>query len=258
MGQSSSSRRYLLDLLLALAWWYRSCSTFQDFLLTAQIMDGRIAIVHVLTTFLHSFLLHLFIICSDWNCAVLVVQIAYIDCNSSTVDQWQRRSVQSTPSFILWNYRWLLGFWWLRSNLLFHICAVRQLLTSSFFLILRFTVQVCEAQSLHLLWVLGMMLLCHYFCISESYPRIVTRWWELILTLRTRDKHDLKLCNVEMMSVYLGGWISLNFVQCCWFSRLASCLSVLCTRVVWCFCIINILHNLQLLQRFSHVLHMYW
>ena len=28
MGQLSSSRRYLLDLLLALAWWYRSCSTF--------------------------------------------------------------------------------------------------------------------------------------------------------------------------------------------------------------------------------------
>jgi hypothetical protein len=144
------------------------------------------------------------------------------------------------------------------AQIYYFTCAVRQLLTSSFFLILRFTVQVCEAQSLHLLWVLGMVLLCHYFCISESYPRIVTRWWELILTLRTRDKHDLKLCNVEMMSVYLGGWISLNFVQCCWFSRLASCLSVLCTRVVWCFCIINILHNLQLLQRFSHVLHMYW
>lgn len=60
MGQLSSSRRYLLDLLLALAWWYISCSTFQDFLLTAQIMIGRIAIFHVLTTFLHSFLLHLF------------------------------------------------------------------------------------------------------------------------------------------------------------------------------------------------------
>ncbi len=87
-----------------------------------------------------------YFICPDWYCAVLVFQIAYIDCNSSTVDQWQRSSVRSTPSFILWNYRWRFCFWWLRSILLLQICAVRQLLTSSFFLIIRFTVQVCEAQ----------------------------------------------------------------------------------------------------------------
>ncbi len=59
MGHLSSSRWYLLDLLLTWAWWYISCSTFQDFLLTAQIMNGRIANFHVLTPFLHSFLLHL-------------------------------------------------------------------------------------------------------------------------------------------------------------------------------------------------------
>jgi len=52
--------------------------------------------------------------------------------NSYTMDQWQRCSVRNTHWFILWHFRWLLGFWWLRSLLLLQIGAVRQLLKSSF------------------------------------------------------------------------------------------------------------------------------
>ncbi len=182
---------------------------------------------------------------------------------TATALQWiNDRDVQSTPLFILWNYRWLFGFWRLRSNLLLHICAVRQLLTSSFFLIIGSQYR-CAKPNLYICFEFSEW--CYYVTTFGFQNHILGLWhgddswfWHWGHVINMTSSYEMwRWCQYTSEAGYL--WTLCNV---CWFSRLALCLSVLCTRlctrVVWCFYIINILHNLQLLQRFSHVLHMYW
>jgi len=104
--------------------------TFQEFRLTAQIMNRSIAF-HVLATLL----IFLFISCAQKETWSSCFPIPY-EWNSYTMDQWQRCSVRNTHWFILWHFRWLLGFWCLRS-ILFKIGVVRQLLKSSLFWVIQ-------------------------------------------------------------------------------------------------------------------------
>ncbi len=178
-----------------------ACSTFQDFLLTAQIMNGRIAIFHVITTFLHSFLPHLFRLklCSSC-CSDCIYWLQQLYSGSMT------ETLRTEYSFI-YLVKLSLTAWFLMAALRFVTSHLR-CSSVTYIIILShksvhstgvwspistFALSSRNGATMSLLWN------------SESYPRIVTRWWELILTLRTRDKHDL-----------------------------------ICTRVVWCFWIINI------------------
>jgi hypothetical protein len=234
MGQLSSSRWYLLDLLLTLAW--KMCSSCcSDCIYWLQHLYSGSMTETLRTEYSFIYLVKLSLTASFLMAALNFVS-SYLRCSSVT--------------YII-----------ILSHTSVHSTGVRSPIST-------FAFEFSE-------W-------CYYVTTFGFQNHILGLWhgdeswfwnWGHVINMT-------KLCNVEMMSVHFRDWISLigcitrnltlhplfscavssrgSLCNACWFSKLALFLSVPCTRVVWCFCIINILHNLQLLQRFSHVLHMSW